>query len=111
MINLNPATVRKIFEESKDQHEVLIGLYRLVFPYWDQITELKGYPSISDRTWEEIAELSIAFDRIHHPDVIAGGNWMNRGFAIDDTLHDWIISLASCEVTLIPNLVEVFEEK
>lgn len=110
MINLNPVTVRKIFANNNDQWEVLISLYKLIFPFWHQIKELKGYPSINTQTWEDISELSISFDRIHHPHVIAGGNWMNRGFSIDNDLPDWTASIQSCTVTIEPKVILEHEE-
>ena len=111
MINLNPVTIRMIFANSTDQHTVLVALYKLIFPFWHQIKELLGYPAINNKTWNEIAELFIDFDRIHHPDVFAGGCWMSRGFSIVDDLPDWTVSLKSCTVTVEPDLVEEFEEK
>lgn len=110
MIELNPITVRKLFADNKDQADVLISLYKLVFPYWDQIKELKGYPTIHTFTWEEIATLFVAFDRIHHPDVISGGCWINRGFSIDDDVPHWKVSLDKCTVIIEPKVIHEMEE-
>ena len=98
MITLNPVTVRNLFADLNDQWEVLRALYTLIFPNWNEIIKLEGYPAINEQTWNEICELFIAFDHLHHPDVIAGGHWMNRGFTIDNNSPGWTASLDDCLV-------------
>ncbi len=97
MITLDPTTVRNLFADLSHQAEVLIELYRLIFPDWERIVKLEGYPAINDHTWNEIGELFIAFDHLHHPDVFAGGCWMNRGFTIEKDIPDWTASLETCQ--------------
>ncbi len=107
---LNIDDIQNLFASKTNQWEVLAALYKMVFPYWDQITELNGYPEINSNTWDDIADFFIAFDRIHHPDVIPGGSWVNKGFAIDDSLLNGEVSTQNCIVTLIPNVVLEMEE-
>lgn len=86
---LDRQSVYKLFESSNHQSDVLIGLYKMVIPNWDNIKKLKGWPSINENTWQEICKLFIKFDHKYHPDCLAGGCWMNRGFSIENQLGDW----------------------
>lgn len=98
MIALDQTAVRNLFADLNHQADVLIELYRLIFPNWERIVKLEGYPAINDHTWNEIGELFIAFDHLHHPDVFAGGCWMSRGFTISNNIPDWTVSLQECQV-------------
>ena len=98
MINLVPDKIDLFFEDKDDQSEVFLGLYKFVFPEWDNIESINGYPTISNATSQYIFERFIAFDKIFHPDVMAGGLWMNRGFSIDHNMPDWKVYLDECEV-------------
>src|SRR4030043_1537040 len=85
-------TQSKIDERFKDkihQYDVLISLYKLVIPEWDNIRKLTGWPSVNNYTWTYICQLFIEFDKKHHPDVLSGGCWMNSGFSIDNNLDNW----------------------
>ena len=42
---------------------------------------------------------AIEFDKLHHPEVMNGGLWMNSGFSIDRGLGDW--ELVPCKVTYL----------
>lgn len=100
MIEINLLRFCTIVAEAKSQDEILIGLYKMVFPDWDRIEELKGWPSCSNITYDLIAHVCHQFDRKHHPEVISGGMWMNWGFTIDDDVPDWEIDDSSCDVIL-----------
>jgi hypothetical protein len=90
MIKLTPDMINKCFENATHQQEVMIKLYKLAIPEWDNIKKLTGWPKISNDTWTYICKLFIEFDRKNHPDVMAGGCWMNSGFSIEK-IPDWII--------------------
>src|SRR5437763_1310199 len=75
-IRLTETAVRACFERPT-QADVLVALYRLVFPDFDDIDQFDGWPSINDKTWKAIARMFIDFDNVHHPEVLAGGLWMN----------------------------------
>lgn len=100
-IQLTEAAVLACFENADDQQDVLVALYRLVFPDWDDIERLDGHPAVNDRTWTAICRLFIEFDQAHHPNVLAGGLWLNSGFSSGHKLGDWEVSLES--VTAWPN--------
>ena len=90
--------IMAIFENSDHQEQVLIGLYRMVFPDWDQIVKITGYPEAGDDLWKFICRLFQKFDQDHHPNCMAGGAWMNTGFSVNHHIKGWEISLENCEV-------------
>jgi len=111
-VKLKQEAVEKLFEEHTHQSDVLLGIYRLVFPEWDRISSIKGYPRVNDRTWSIIARLFFAFDKQHHPEVMQGGAWMNTGFGSckTESLPDWAVDMSECVVEYVEvseNLVEI----
>ncbi len=46
------ARIKGFFERHDDQAQVVIELYRMVFPDWDRIKEIKGHPETGDQLWE-----------------------------------------------------------
>jgi len=74
---------------------VLIALYLLVFPYFHTIDQFDGWPSINDKTRKAIARMFMDFDKVHHPEVFAGGLWLNCGFSRTHgaKLRDWEVSI------------------
>ena len=90
--------IMAIFENSDHQEQVLIGLYRMVFPDWDQISKIKGYPEVGNEMWLFVCRLFQKFDQDHHPDCMPGGAWMNTGFSVNHKLEGWEISFENCQV-------------
>ena len=76
-------------------------IYRLVFPRWDDIEAIEKWPTVNPFTWKAICRMAMDFDKIHHPDVVNGGLWMNNGFSTVDgsALRDWHVSLEGVKVT------------
>ena len=98
---LNRDAVKTLFEESKNQHDLLIGLYKMVFPEWNNIEKMNGFPVVNKWTSEELSRLFIQFDREHHPGVINGGLWLDNGFSgfeYNPPLKDW--EVIPCDYTL-----------
>ncbi len=105
MVPKNPKTVKElqanlqtIFEESDHQNVVLAKIYRLVFPDWEQIERIEGFPQVGQALWKYICNLFIEFDRDHHPGVLNGGAWINQGFSSNPDLGPWEINLQNCTV-------------
>jgi hypothetical protein len=92
---LTKARLDSIFEEAKDQETALIAIYRCAFPDWDQVEKVSGWPSVNKTTWKRICGRFMELDGKYHPDVMAGGCWMNTGFSSvpDEELKDGMISL------------------
>jgi len=82
--------VDEIFDNAKHQGDYVFGLYRLVYgDRWDDVVKVNGYPSISSDTNTYIFDRAIKFDKVHHPEVFAGGIWMNQGFSQDSGITEW----------------------
>lgn len=97
---MTEAAVKACFENQTHQGAVLLALCRLVLPDWDNIDRVDGWPSVNDRTWKAIARLFMDFDKVHHPNVMAGGGWLNSGFSTmhGTKLRDWEVSSQSIEI-------------
>ncbi len=93
------AQIKTFFEKHDHQNKVIIDIYRMVFPDWDKIKAIKGYPETGDELWKFICGLFQTFDREHHPDCLAGGAWMNWGFSTNTKLGPWEVNFENCSVT------------
>jgi dsDNA-specific endonuclease/ATPase MutS2 len=92
------AEIEKLFRESTDQSTVLIEIYKTVFPDWDKIDHIDGWPKCGKVLWIWICDLFIAFDHEHHPKVVSGGLWINSGFGVNEDLADYEVSTEGVEV-------------
>jgi hypothetical protein len=86
---LNPDAVKALFNEHDHQVDVALAIYKMVWPNWDDIESIDGWPSVTNETANKIMKWFIEFDKVHHPDVFAGGLWMNKGFSTSDS--EWLI--------------------
>lgn len=69
------------FEGKTSQEQWIVDLYKIVFPEWDDIEKIDGWPKVEEELAQYIMRKAMEFDRIHHPNVMAGGAWMNNGFS------------------------------
>lgn len=84
-----------------DQGLMLEALYRMIFPDWDRIIALDGWPECNKATAVYITKRFMEFDREHHPDVLNGGAWMNSGWSQQgQDLPDWHVR--TCPVRYRP---------
>lgn len=90
--------ITAIFEIHEHQADVLIDLYKLVFPDWDRIEKIEGHPEVGRTFWKFVFSLFSRFDRKHHPKVYPGGLWFNTGFSSSNQLNPWEISFKTCTV-------------
>jgi len=86
-----------IFEESDHQSSVIVKLYKMLFPDWEKIQRIEGFPTVGKALNEYIFNQFIEFDREHHPQCFNGGSWINYGFSSSDHLDPWEISLENCK--------------
>lgn len=99
-VHLRKADVDAIFDTATHQAEVVVRLYRLVYPNWDAIAEVDGYPQVHPATADYLMRRAIAFDQRHHPAALAGGRWINSGWGQGGVdLHEW--EVAPAPVTLL----------
>jgi hypothetical protein len=92
------AAIDQIFEAHTNQSDALVEIYKLVFPEWDAIEKINGFPKAGAELWKYICRGFMAFDRKHHPNVFNGGIWMNTGFTSNTELGPWEISFDNCTV-------------
>ena len=90
--------LQEIFEESEHQNSVIVKLYKMLFPDWEKIQSIEGFPAVGKALNEYIFNLFIEFDREHHPECFKGGSWLNQGFSTNEKLDPWAISLENCKI-------------
>ncbi|MBU4352998.1 MAG: hypothetical protein KJ939_08030 [Nanoarchaeota archaeon] len=90
--------IKAIFDKYQHQEEVLIALYKMVFPEWDQIDKVEGFPAAGNDLWQFICRCFQEFDRRNHPEVMPAGAWMNSGFSVNYELSPWEIGFKKCSV-------------
>ena len=90
--------IKTVFNRHDHQQDVLIDLYKLVLPDWDQIKKLRGYPKCGHTLWKLICRSFQEFDQRHHPNCMPAGIWLNAGFASYSSLLPWSVSLKNCTV-------------
>lgn len=90
--------IDEIFADAEDQAEAFFGLYRLIYPNWDEIKQVIGYPKTSLELDCYIFDKFIELDREKHPGVLPGGLWMNRGFSTDDKLKGNVVIPAKVKI-------------
>ena len=101
---LHVDAIKALFDVCDHQADYVVGLYQMALPnsyHWAQIDKLNGWPAVSKTTSNAIYGYAMAFDKLHHPNVIGGGAWMNNGFHTDERLSaDWLV-VWDVEYTLI----------
>lgn len=95
---LDKQDIEEVFANAENTPDVVIGLYTMAFPNWDDIKKIKGWPKIGKEVSKLLWDKFIAFDKKNHPRSLAGGVWMNHGFSTDDSLPPWGIDTSNCEV-------------
>lgn len=89
-----------IFEASENQEAAAVAVYTMTFPDWEKIVEIDGWPACGEKMHNYLFKKFIHLDREHHPEVMAGGLWMNRGFSINRKLGDWEIDVSQAKIKL-----------
>lgn len=90
--------IDKIFESHTNQSDALVDIYKLVFPEWDAIEIINGFPEAGANLWKYICRGFMEFDRKHRSTVFNGGIWMNTGFTSNTELDPWEITFNNCTV-------------
>ena len=90
--------IESIFKNQEHQSQAIIDIYKLMIPDWEAVKKVHGWPEVGASLWKFICEGFIKFDRKHHPDVFAGGIWLNHGFSFNSRLAPWEVSFDNCLV-------------
>lgn len=89
-IPLTPEDIDRMAEESSDQADYVLALYKHVFPMWDDIDHIMGWPKISKNTARHILRHITREPRLG-PLL---GRWFNSGFSASDSMgEDWVVSV------------------
>ena len=97
-VHLDKNTVELNFRTAPDETEALLGLFRLVYPNFDDIERVDGYPSCNKATGEKLCRHFIELtkrknlERAINKQLMPGGYWINYGFSTLETpenLPDW----------------------
>jgi hypothetical protein len=89
-VKLDPEAVSEIIADAKHPIEYLEGIFKLVFPEWDEIETIEDWPECNRTTWLDIADQAMKRDteilegRPHNDRYMPGGPWMNSGFGTND---------------------------
>jgi len=97
IVRLKKELLEALFENHTHQTEVIVAIYNMVFPDWDKIKKIHGWPKISNMANEFFFDKFIAFDKKHHPNVFNGGLWLNNGFSSDENVEGWDVKV-DCEI-------------
>ena len=100
-IRLCEDDIRAVIENAQSQNDYIVSIYRMVFPEWDDIEKIGGWPQCNKKTWAAICRIAMAWDE-KNTECMAGGCWMNNGFSSSDAEHlpDWEISLETVRLTM-----------
>jgi len=101
-IKLDEQKIIELFKNEIHSADIVVAIYKMVFPNWDDIKTIEGWPTISPNTSRKLFSMFMTFDIKHHPDVIPGGAWMNKGFSVlrGENLIDWMVDLSTCTVAV-----------
>jgi len=104
-VPLDRDKLESLFENETHHADILIKVFKMVFPDWDNIKSVGGFPRISQKTNKWFFDKFIKFDKVHHPKVLNGGLWMNNGFGTlyDEKgypadIPDFVVDTSECKV-------------
>jgi hypothetical protein len=89
LVPLSKQDVDALFAVAPNSAQAIIDLYHRVYPNWDAIQSVDGFPQVSRVTHEYLGEQFAALDKRTDPACMAGGLWFNRGFSQRDDVPDW----------------------
>ena len=97
-MKLSKDKVDEIFKAHNNETDVLLALYDLVIPDWDNVVKVNGFPSAGEEVHRYIGRSFMDFDAEHHSDTFKGVLWLNNGFSVDRKLKPWEISIEGLDV-------------
>ena len=101
-ISLTRETIDSIFKNAEHPPDAVLALYKAVFPNWDSILLIEGWPTIAHET--SLYIFAKFNGRWREEGVSAGLMWMNKGFstlkADELEMPSWVVNLSTCEIKL-----------
>lgn len=107
-MKLDKEKVNSLFEELPTCEDVIIALYKRVFPEWDNIEKVNGWPRVNKETANQLCnrfmEKQRKLNKSRHPNeqIMPGGMWLNNGFGCSDSEHlnDWEVDTSEVELIM-----------
>ena len=99
--SLDEVQVEKLFSSCSNNYDVLLGLYALAVPNWDDVEYvIDGKPRIGEEGWRKIYSRFKKFDEMHHDEeaILPGGIWLGQGFAMDKKLAGWEVDTSEMKL-------------
>jgi hypothetical protein len=97
-MKLEMEKIKSLFDKYDHQYKVLIAIYETVLADWSKIESISGSPTVSTQTWQDICAMFIEYDKRNHPDVLAAGIWLNRGFDSCPKMKDNMVDISHLEI-------------
>jgi hypothetical protein len=100
-IRLDPKQIAELIRKSGTETDAVLAIFKLVYPNFDDIESVEGYPACTEATWKiicrEFMDLTHLLNKARAFDkqVMPGGAWMNYGFTTIErtmpnvSLPDW----------------------
>ena len=102
-LTLDERQVEALFSTCTNQDDVLVGLYKMVVPEWDEVEYvLEGKPHIGEQGWHTIYELFQKFDEVYKEDVFPGHFWLSLGFEMDKEMDAWEVDTSEMKLKFKP---------
>ena len=90
--------LKKLSPNTPTSKTLLLTFTKWFFSNWDEIAKIEGHPKIGLAFWTFVWHRFLDFDRMFHPEVMAGGAWLNWGFSCDRKLGDWKVDISNCTI-------------
>ena len=95
-MKINLEEIKEMAKDITEPNELLLEIYRSIFPNFERIEKIEGWPSISRECWKKICEV---FIQLNCPTSVTPALvWMNFGFSAVESLEDTEVDLSSCTV-------------
>lgn len=99
-VKLDKEQVQTFVLQAETESDAVVAIFRMVYPNFDEIKSVDGYPRCNTATWKQICRWmhdlteKLNRDRRYDKQVMPGGAWVNWGFSCSDTaiceaLKDW----------------------
>lgn len=109
LIRLDGDAVENAILTAEGETQAVERVFRLVYPEFDRIKSVNGYPECNTVTWKLICNWFMALtdrlnrERAYDKQIMPGGAWLNWGFSAhgegSKELRDWQVIPAEVTTT------------